>query len=97
MMVMELIKGGDLYNYIHPIDKDDPLGRNRLNTPVASCSWYMRMKIALDIARGMEYLHNLRPNVIHRDLRSPNIFVCFLIISFPLLLFVIIIFLFYCQ
>ncbi|XP_044481480.1 receptor-like kinase TMK3 [Mangifera indica] len=37
-------------------------------------SWMRRLTIALDVARGMEYLHNLaRQTFIHRDLKSSNI------------------------
>ncbi|PPD76565.1 hypothetical protein GOBAR_DD26514 [Gossypium barbadense] len=37
-------------------------------------SWKRRLSIALDVARGMEYLHNLaRETFIHRDLKSSNI------------------------
>ncbi|XP_051134752.1 probable receptor-like protein kinase At1g80640 isoform X2 [Andrographis paniculata] len=37
-------------------------------------TWHMRMKIALDVARGLEYLHErCNPTVIHRDLKSSNI------------------------
>ncbi|GMN65760.1 hypothetical protein TIFTF001_034834 [Ficus carica] len=37
-------------------------------------SWTNRLIIALDVARGMEYLHNLaRQTFIHRDLKSSNI------------------------
>ncbi|KAF8115842.1 hypothetical protein N665_0025s0288 [Sinapis alba] len=37
-------------------------------------TWPMRMKIALDIARGLEYLHErCHPAIIHRDLKSSNI------------------------
>jgi serine/threonine protein kinase len=37
-------------------------------------SWTRRLIIALDVARGMEYLHNLaRETFIHRDLKSSNI------------------------
>lgn len=37
-------------------------------------SWTRRLSIALDVARGMEYLHNLaRQTFIHRDLKSSNI------------------------
>lgn len=37
-------------------------------------SWKRRLNIALDVARGMEYLHNLgQQSFIHRDLKSANI------------------------
>ncbi|KAL5976470.1 hypothetical protein ACLOJK_020803 [Asimina triloba] len=37
-------------------------------------SWKRRLNIALDVARGMEYLHNLaHKSFIHRDLKSSNI------------------------
>ncbi|XP_035841885.1 probable receptor-like protein kinase At1g80640 isoform X5 [Helianthus annuus] len=37
-------------------------------------TWHRRMQVALDIARGLEYLHErCNPPVIHRDLRSSNI------------------------
>ena len=35
-----------------------------------------RVKLCLDVARGMEYLHNLDPPIIHRDLKTSNILVC---------------------
>ncbi|XP_072998617.1 receptor-like kinase TMK3 [Typha latifolia] len=37
-------------------------------------SWKKRLNIALDVARGVEYLHNLaHQSFIHRDLKSSNI------------------------
>ena len=33
------------------------------------------MTMALDIGRGMEYLHGRTPSVIHRDLKTPNLLV----------------------
>jgi serine/threonine protein kinase len=35
----------------------------------------LKMKIALDIAKGMNYLHSQIPCIMHRDLRSPNVFI----------------------
>ena len=38
-------------------------------------TWKMRLAIALDVARGLEYLHNLaHRSFIHRDLKPENIF-----------------------
>lgn len=34
-----------------------------------------RIRMALDVARGMNYLHNCNPVVVHRDLKSPNLLV----------------------
>jgi serine/threonine protein kinase len=37
--------------------------------------WALRWRIALDVAKGMNYLHSFQPPIVHRDLRSPNVFV----------------------
>lgn len=37
--------------------------------------WSLRWRIALDIAKGLSHLHSFQPPIVHRDLRSPNIFV----------------------
>ncbi|EXB69108.1 Serine/threonine-protein kinase [Morus notabilis] len=34
-----------------------------------------RLRMALDAARGMNYLHNCTPVIVHRDLKSPNLLV----------------------
>ncbi|GMH06954.1 hypothetical protein Nepgr_008794 [Nepenthes gracilis] len=34
-----------------------------------------RMKMALDVAKGMNYLHTMHPTIVHRDLKSPNLLV----------------------
>ncbi|PKA55803.1 PTI1-like tyrosine-protein kinase 3 [Apostasia shenzhenica] len=37
-------------------------------------SWMQRVRIAIDAARGLEYLHEkAQPSVIHRDIRSSNV------------------------
>ena len=35
----------------------------------------LRLNLALQVAEGMTYLHNQDPPIIHRDLKSHNIFV----------------------
>ncbi|KAL2506959.1 Leucine-rich repeat protein kinase family protein [Forsythia ovata] len=44
------------------------------NLNLEPLSWTRRLYIALDVARGVEYLHNLaHQSFIHRDLKSSNI------------------------
>lgn len=49
------------------------ISHDKLKYPVLS--WRLRLQIAADVARGMLALHTSRPPVIHRDLRSQNIFI----------------------
>ncbi|KAL9246120.1 hypothetical protein vseg_019695 [Gypsophila vaccaria] len=40
----------------------------------SALTWHTRLKIALDISRGLEYLHeNCNPPVLHRDMKSSNV------------------------
>lgn len=67
LLVYEYMPNGSLHDHLHSKDhtKEDGL---LLNT------WKMRIKIALDAARGIEYLHNYAvPPIIHRDIKSSNI------------------------
>ncbi|PPR88803.1 hypothetical protein GOBAR_AA31885 [Gossypium barbadense] len=67
LLVYEYMKNGALYNHLH--DKDNVEKSSSLLN-----SWKMRIKIALDAARGIEYLHYYAvPTIIHRDIKSSNI------------------------
>jgi serine/threonine protein kinase len=44
------------------------------NTSLDINEW--RVKLCLDVANGMEYLHQYEPSIVHRDLRTSNILVC---------------------
>lgn len=35
--------------------------------------WAARMSIAVDVAKGLSFLHSLDANVIYRDLKASNI------------------------
>ncbi|XP_026404812.1 uncharacterized protein LOC113299915 isoform X2 [Papaver somniferum] len=37
--------------------------------------WRKRVNMALDVARGMNYLHHCNPPIVHRDLKSSNLLV----------------------
>ncbi|XP_062097795.1 probable receptor-like protein kinase At1g80640 [Humulus lupulus] len=61
-IVYELMQNGSLETQLHGPSHGSAL------------TWHMRMKIALDTARGLEYLHeHCHPSVIHRDLKTSNI------------------------
>jgi serine/threonine protein kinase len=61
VIIMEFMPRGSLYRIIHNMSVDLPLERIK--------------NIALDAARGMNYLHNLTPPIIHRDFKSHNLLV----------------------
>jgi serine/threonine protein kinase len=59
-IVSEFCSGGSLFRLLH--DRRD-----------IELSWPQRMKILRDIARGVLYLHEMQPPLIHRDLKSLNV------------------------
>eukprot|EP01132_Coremiostelium_polycephalum_P006275 gene6275-7818_t len=58
-IITELLQFGDLSKFIR-------------NTP-DSFSWGLVLRLAIDIAKGMNFLHSCKPKVVHRDLKSANI------------------------
>lgn len=60
-IVSEFLHRGSLYRLIHR--PNNQLDERR------------RLRMALDAARGMNYLHNCNPVIVHRDLKSPNLLV----------------------
>ncbi|CAN4100302.1 unnamed protein product [Withania somnifera] len=60
-IVTDFLHRGSLYRLIHR--PNNQLDERR------------RLRMALDAARGMNYLHNCTPMIVHRDLKSPNLLV----------------------
>ncbi|KAF3954672.1 hypothetical protein CMV_020009 [Castanea mollissima] len=60
-ILTEFLPRGSLYRLLH-----------RPNPPIDE---KRRMRMALDVAKGMNYLHTSHPPIVHRDLKSPNLLV----------------------
>ncbi|KAJ0399417.1 hypothetical protein ATCC90586_000391 [Pythium insidiosum] len=62
-LVTEFMSGGDLRNVLAKLQQSNaPTGFNR-----------MKIRIALHVVEALTYLHSLRPQVLHRDLKSRNV------------------------
>ncbi|KAG6525032.1 hypothetical protein ZIOFF_014984 [Zingiber officinale] len=67
LLVYEYMANGSLQEHLYPATSCSIGGVSKLD-------WEIRMKIALEAAKGLEYLHEqVNPPVIHRDLKSSNI------------------------
>ncbi|CAF0914781.1 unnamed protein product [Adineta steineri] len=55
---MEFMSLGSLYKILHKSDAD--------------ILWSERLSIALQAAKGINYLHQYKPQILHRDIKSPN-------------------------
>ncbi|CAN1184316.1 Serine/threonine-protein kinase EDR1 [Linum perenne] len=60
-MVTELLPRGSLFKTLH---------KNKQTLDIKR-----RLKMALDVTRGMNYLHRRNPPIVHRDLKSSNLLV----------------------
>ncbi|KAF9690283.1 hypothetical protein SADUNF_Sadunf01G0179400 [Salix dunnii] len=59
LLVLEFMPNGSLYDLLH-VDATPP-------------SWPKRVEIAIQIARAIQSLHEGKPLVIHRDIKSANV------------------------
>ncbi|CAL5355527.1 unnamed protein product [Camellia sinensis] len=60
-ILTEYLPRGSLYKLLHR-------SNNQLDEK-------KRMRMAVDVAKGMNYLHTSHPTIVHRDLKTPNLLV----------------------
>ncbi|KAL3349549.1 hypothetical protein AABB24_022585 [Solanum stoloniferum] len=64
LLIFDYMPNGSLQQHLHSVHKQST---NSLN-------WGIRLRIALDCARALEYLHeHTTPSVIHRDFKCSNV------------------------
>ncbi|TMW91295.1 hypothetical protein EJD97_014516 [Solanum chilense] len=61
LIVVEFMPNGSLYELLHSHSKPP--------------NWIRRVRFALQVARGVHFLHSSNPPVIHRDIKSSNILI----------------------
>jgi serine/threonine protein kinase len=61
LLVMEYMERGSL--------------RDVLNKTEGKIDWKLKIRLCIDAAKGMEYLHNCKPPLIHRDIKSSNLLI----------------------
>lgn len=59
LIVSEFCSGGTLHDCIHDTE--------------VNIAWSQRLKVLVDVAKAMEYLHSCTPCILHRDLKSVNV------------------------
>jgi len=64
-LLTEFCSGGSLFDLLHK-----KAGQIFL-------SWKVKMSLILQVAKGTKALHDMKPAIIHRDMKSLNVFIMF--------------------
>ncbi|KAH0970529.1 hypothetical protein GBA52_022685 [Prunus armeniaca] len=69
-LVYEYAENGSLEKWLHP----NSAAASSSSSAVASLTWSQRIHIALEVANGLQYMHDhTQPSIVHWDLRAKNI------------------------
>ncbi|KAG3066909.1 hypothetical protein PI125_g23768 [Phytophthora idaei] len=75
LLIMEFMELGDL-QYVLQYQNGGKVQVSTGNNSIDEFSWAShKAKIARDISCGLQYLHSLKPIVVHRDLKSKNVLI----------------------
>ena len=87
-MILEYMDSGNLFDFLHTLPSPfsspssspsfSSLSSSSLSSPSSlppPLPPSLQLSFSLDISKGMNFLHSATPEIIHRDLKSPNILV----------------------
>ncbi|XP_031270773.1 serine/threonine receptor-like kinase NFP [Pistacia vera] len=67
LLVYEYAENGSLGKWLHPKSSTS-------SGSAAFLTWSQRLHVALDVANGLQYMHeHTQPSIVHRDIRTANI------------------------
>ena len=70
LVVLEYMENGTLHENLV-----EPVAGMRGSSTAVSLSWPVRVKLALDIAKAIRALHASSPPIVHRNIRTTNVFI----------------------
>ncbi|KAK9284472.1 hypothetical protein L1049_023645 [Liquidambar formosana] len=66
-LVYEFAENGSLDRWLYPNSSSS-------SSSVSFLTWSQRLHIALDVANGLQYMHeHTQPSIVHRDIRTSNV------------------------
>ncbi|KAI9997749.1 hypothetical protein PInf_001680 [Phytophthora infestans] len=75
LLIMEYMERGDLQGVLQ-YQNGDKIPESSGNNSIDEFSWAShKAQIARDISCGLQYLHSLKPIIVHRDLKSKNVLI----------------------
>ncbi len=68
-LVYEFMENGSLYQHLHGTKSE-----NSTESTGHFLDWHERMQVAIDVAQGLEYLHNhAKPTLVHHNIKPSSI------------------------
>jgi len=72
-LVMEFLPQGNLFDFLQNARQQAVASDPGAGATGEIITWRTKMRLMLDCARGLQFLHSQRPQILHRDMKSVNV------------------------